>query len=117
MARNSRSGAAKKCPEANPLQFESIGKLFLQTCERTGRDNGAMNVAFSIAAAGAQDAASRFAQSAAQVVQASTAGVGSDANLASAVVGMNLAKSDFQASVAVLKTADKMMGSLLNLVA
>jgi hypothetical protein len=103
--------------EAIFFELESIGSFFVQKRETRGRDNDAMHVAFSIAAAGAQDAASRFAQSAAQVVEASTPGLGKDANLASAIVGMNMAQSDFKASVAVLKTADKMMGALLNIVA
>jgi flagellar hook protein FlgE len=76
-----------------------------------------MNDALSIAAANLSASATRFQTSAAQVTRAATPGAASNGDLATAVVGMNMAGTDFKASLAVFKTADKMMGALLDIVA
>ncbi|MDE2184239.1 MAG: flagellar hook protein FlgE [Alphaproteobacteria bacterium] len=76
-----------------------------------------MSVALALAASSVTDSAVRFAASAAEAVHASIFASGKDNNLASALAGMNMASADFKASVAVLKTTDKMMGALLDITA
>lgn len=66
--------------------------------------------ALSIGTAGMNMASQRFTASALQVASGS-------GDLAQQSVNMVQAKTDFEASVAVVKDAQKMMGTLLNVLA
>lgn len=61
---------------------------------------------------GMMAAAHQFAQSAGRVAQA---GTGEPVDLAQAVVDMANAKNALQANVAVMRTADEMLGVILNI--
>lgn len=69
----------------------------------------------AIAQYGLIAASNRFAESAQRI--ASMGVEGANVDLASEVVDMTLAKTAFSANVAVIKTADEMQGSLLDILA
>jgi flagellar hook protein FlgE len=69
----------------------------------------------NIAANGIRTSASQYAKSAEEVVKATT--TGSDADLPKAIVDGKTSSYAFKANSAVLKTADKMMGALLDIMA
>ena len=71
--------------------------------------------AMSIALAGMNSSAARFAQSAQDVVKATSPNSTTDP--AAAVVGLTTNSLAFRADIAVFKTADRMMGQLLDTLA
>jgi flagellar basal body rod protein FlgC len=74
-----------------------------------------MNSAMSIAASGAAAAANRFSTAASNLVRATTSDAPSDT--AQPIVDMIESRAAFTANLAVLKAADKMSKSLLDIVA
>lgn len=74
-----------------------------------------MGSVLAIAASGIMSAASRFGAAAGQLVRATTSNTPSDS--AQPIVDMIGARTDFAANVAVVKAGDKMMGSLLDILA
>ncbi len=72
-----------------------------------------MNV-LSTALAGMTAATNRFEASANKTVGAFAPG-GSDADMVQGVVGQVSAKEEFEANIKVAKTADEMMGTLLDM--
>jgi hypothetical protein len=83
--------------------------------DRSSRYAGRMTNAMSIAAAGVNASAVRFAQNVQDIVGASLPGSRTD--LATAIVGATTNELAFKADVAVFKMADKMMGTLLDMMA
>ena len=70
----------------------------------------------SIAAAGVQASAARFASSAASVVKAMTSNTAAEVDPASAMVDMIASQVTYTAGLQALRTANKtMMGYLLNI--
>lgn len=69
----------------------------------------------SIAASGLSASSAQFAASAVKVVQDSSAANTADGNLAADVVGEDMAADSFRANIAVMRSADKMMGTLLDI--
>lgn len=74
-----------------------------------------MGSALAIAASGIASAAARFGAAAGQLVRATTSNAPSDS--AQPIVDMIEARTAFRANVAVFKAGDKMMGSLLDILA
>lgn len=74
-----------------------------------------MGSALAIAASGITAATARFGTAAGQLVRATTSNAPSDT--AKPVVDMIEARTDFAANVAVFKAGDKMMGTLLDILA
>lgn len=72
--------------------------------------------AISIAAGGMHRAAERFEASANRVARFGT-GLGGEVDLATEMVDVMLAKTDFEAATKVVKVADNMAGSLLDILA
>jgi flagellar basal body rod protein FlgC len=74
--------------------------------------------AISTATAGLRASASRFEQSAQNVVKASSPDATSASpDLATSIVDSKTSELSFKANVSVVKTADKMLGSLLDMLA
>ena len=69
----------------------------------------------AIAQYGLTAASNRFAQSAQRISEMGVEGANVD--LASEIVDMSLAKTDFSANIAVIRTADEMQGALLDILA
>jgi hypothetical protein len=76
---------------------------------------GAMIDALSTAASGIRNEAAQFDKAAQRVVKAAAPSGGDD--LAAAIVDAKVSEIGFSANVAVFKTADKMLGALLDTVA
>jgi flagellar hook-associated protein FlgK len=75
-----------------------------------------MNLTLSTAVSGLQSAQNRLAASAHRVASSQTAdAAGSGVSLEQEVVAQLEAKHGFQASLQVVKTADRMLGSLLDI--
>ena len=72
--------------------------------------------AISIAAGGMQLAADRFEASAARVARFGT-GLGGEVDLATEMVNVMMAETDFKASAKLVRVADEMAGSLLDILA
>jgi flagellar basal body rod protein FlgG len=72
--------------------------------------------AISIATSGMQRAADRFEASANRVARFGT-GLGGEVDLATEMVDVMMAKTDFEAATKVVKVADNMAGSLLDILA
>ena len=72
--------------------------------------------AISIAAGGMQRAADRFEASAARVARSGT-GLGGEIDLATEMVDVMMAETDFKASAKLIRVADEMAGSLLDILA
>jgi len=71
--------------------------------------------ALTTAAAGLQSASQRFEKAAGNVVKAASGDVNSDqGDLPTAIVDSKQSELSFKANAAVFKTADKMLGSLLD---
>jgi hypothetical protein len=99
----------------SPLAFESIPPTDFHP--PTGADcyNRHMTDAIGTALGGIQRSTSQFAKSAENVVNATRPGSTEDP--AKAIVDSKTASYAFKANVAVLKTADKMLGALLDTLA
>jgi flagellar basal body rod protein FlgG len=72
--------------------------------------------AINIATSGMQRAADRFEASANRVARFGT-GLGGEVDLATEMVDVMMAKTDFEAATKVVKVADNMAGSLLDILA
>lgn len=72
--------------------------------------------AINIAAGGMQRAADRFEASAARVARFGT-GLGGEVDLATEMVDVMMAETDFKASTKLVRVADEMAGSLLDILA
>ena len=70
-----------------------------------------MTVSMAISLAGLQASVARFDASARRIA------AGSDDNLATDVVNLKMAQADYRANLAVLKTAERMMQSALDILA
>ncbi len=70
----------------------------------------------AIGASGMQRAADRFEASAARVARFGT-GLGGEVDLATEMVDVMMAKTDFKASATVVRAADQMTGALLDILA
>lgn len=76
-----------------------------------------ITAAFGTAAAGMEAAADRFAQSASRVARAGTGLPAADDDPAQGIIDGMVAKQAFGANVGVVRTADEMMGTLLDVIA
>jgi len=72
--------------------------------------------AINIAAGGMHRAADRFEASAARVARFGT-GLGGEVDLATEMVNVMMAETDFKASAKLVRVADEMAGSLLDILA
>lgn len=68
----------------------------------------------SIAATGLQNTATRFQKDATTIVQSTTTGSDDNGQLESAVVSSLSDTTSYKANASVFKTADRMMGALLD---
>lgn len=72
--------------------------------------------AINIAAGGMQRAADRFEDSANRVARFGT-GLGGEVDLATEMVDVMMAETDFKAATKIVRVADEMAGSLLDILA
>ena len=71
--------------------------------------------ALSLAASNVNASANRYAISAAELTKASLPGSQNSDSMAGAIAGMKMASDEFQANLGVLKAANNMMGTLLDI--
>lgn len=74
-----------------------------------------MSDAMRIGVAGMQNSATRFERDASTIVSATTTGEEKSGQLESAMVSQMVDSSTYKANANVVKTANQMMGSLMNI--
>jgi hypothetical protein len=99
----------------SPFAFESIPPTDIHAPTGGGCYKRHMTDAIGTALGGVQKSASQFAKAAENVVNATKPG--STEDLAKAIVDSKTTSYAFKANVAVLKTADQMLGALLDTLA
>jgi hypothetical protein len=103
------------CSQKGRLHLNQIRARTFTGRKETACYNRHMTDAIGTALGGIQKSASQFAKSAENVVNATKPG--STEDLAKAIVDGKTTNYAFKANVAVLKTADKMLGTLLDTLA
>ncbi len=98
----------------NPVDFKSNPHAELHTAAGPGCYNRLMTDAIGTALGGLSTSAAQFQKAAENVVKATQKGTD---DLPAAIVDSKTSAYGYKANIAVLKTADKMMGSLLDMFA